>query len=119
MLEASCHCGAITIGMPRTPRTLTECNCSLCRRYAVLWAYYQASDVRVRAARGSKSSYLWGSRTTRFVRCRHCGCVTHWEEVTNSPSARIGVNARNLDRKVLQGIRVRHLDGAASWKYLD
>ena len=116
---ASCHCGAITIALPRRPRTLTDCNCSLCRRYGVLWAYYKASDVRVRAARGAQSSYRWAARTTRFVRCRHCGCVTHWEEVKKSGPARMGVNARNLDPQVLQGIRVRHLDGAATWRYLD
>ena len=119
MIEASCHCGAITIRAARTPRTLTECNCSLCRRYGVLWAYYPAGDVQVRVARGSKSSYLWGPRSTRFVRCRHCGCVTHWEEVKKSPSARVGVNARNLDPQVLKRLRIRHLDGAATWKYLD
>ncbi len=119
MIEASCHCGSIKIEVPRTPRALTDCNCSICRRYGVLWAYYKARDVRVRGTRGSMSSYLWGPRTTRFVRCRNCGCVTHWEEVKTSGLRRIGVNARNLDPGVLKNVRIRHLDGASTWKYLD
>jgi hypothetical protein len=36
-----------------------------------------------------------------------------------SASGRLGVNARNLEPGTLQSMRVRHLDGAATWKYLD
>jgi hypothetical protein len=119
MIEASCHCGSITIDIPRKPRTVTDCNCSICRRYGVLWAYYKARDVRVRGTRSSMSSYLWGERSIRFVRCRHCGCVTHWAEVRKSASGRVGVNARNLDSGILKSVRIRHLDGALTWKFLD
>jgi hypothetical protein len=37
----------------------------------------------------------------------------------NSASARVGVNARNLDPGTLKSVRIRHLDGALTWKYLD
>jgi hypothetical protein len=119
MLETSCHCGAIRIGIPRKPRSLTDCNCSICRRYAPLWAYYSAPTVRIQAARGASDAYLWGDRRIRFVRCGNCGCVTHWEAAQSPRTRRMGVNCRNLDPAVLGGIRVRHLDGAASWKFLD
>jgi hypothetical protein len=29
------------------PSEVTECNCSICRRYGVLWAYYPPNQVRV------------------------------------------------------------------------
>ena len=113
MIEALCHCGAVRIELARRPRTVTECNCSICRRYGTLWAYYQAKDVRVCAARGSISAYVWGDRTIRFVRCTTCGCVTHWQAVKRSTTSRLGVNARNLDPGTLHGMRVRYRDGAA------
>jgi hypothetical protein len=119
MIEASCHCGSIRIEIPRKPRTVTDCNCSICRRYGVLWAYYNAKEIRVRAKRGSMSAYLWGEKSLRFVRCRHCGCVTHWAEARKSGPGRVGVNARNLDPTVWKTVRIRRLDGASSWKYLD
>jgi hypothetical protein len=119
MIEASCHCGSVRIDIPRKPRALTACNCSICRRYGALWAYFNASEVTIRGARAAASSYLWGDRSIRFVRCRKCGCITHWLEAGKSHSGRIGVNARNLDPEILQKIRIRRLDGAASWKYLD
>ena len=117
MIEAVCHCGALKIEVPRKPRNVTDCNCSICRRYGVLWAYYPAADVTIRGT--ARSSYQWGPKTTRFVRCRRCGCLTHWEEVGKSARPRVGVNARNFRPELLKSLRVRHLDGADTWKYLD
>jgi hypothetical protein len=119
MVDASCHCGAVRIELPRKPRLATECNCSICRRYGALWSYYRASDVHIHASPERLASYLWGPRSTRFMRCEHCGCVTHWEEARPSNIPRIGVNVRNLDPGMLAGTRIRHLDGASTWKYLD
>ena len=119
MIEGSCHCGAVRIEIPRKPRTLTDCNCSLCRRYATLWAYYKAKDVRVRGARGSLSAYMWGERSLRIVRCRTCGCVTHWQAARNPAAARMGVNLRNFAPDLVKSVRIRHLDGASTWKWLD
>lgn len=118
MLIARCHCGAVTVEVPRRPRTLTECNCSICRRYGTLWAYYKAAEVKVAAKRGATDGYTWGERTIRFVRCGQCGCVTHWERVRPGPEARMGVNARNFDPAELGRVRTRLLDGADTWKYL-
>ena len=44
MVESSCHCGAITLRIDTAPETVTDCNCSICRRYGVLWAYYRPSQ---------------------------------------------------------------------------
>ena len=119
MLTASCHCGAVRIEVPRKPRRLTDCNCSICRRYGALWAYYKAGEVRVIAGSGATADYSWGDRTLKFVRCRTCGCVTHWERIGSKADSKLGVNARNFNPDDIASVRVRHLDGADSWKYLD
>ncbi len=119
MLSAICHCGAVRIEVPRKPETLTDCNCSICRRYGTLWAYYKRSEVCVNGAPGSAAEYVWGDKTLKFVRCRTCGCVTHWEPVEPNGDAKIGVNARNFEPDVIIGVRIRLLDGASTWKYLD
>jgi hypothetical protein len=119
MLTASCHCGAVKIEVPRRPRRLTDCNCSICRRYGARWAYYQAPQVRIIAARGATASYSWGDRFLKFVRCANCGTVTHWQQSRGGNQARMGVNARNFEPGALGSVRVRRLDGAATWKYLD
>jgi hypothetical protein len=44
--------------------------------------------------------------------------VTHYER-PRSPERKIGVNVRNVDPEILGPVRIRRLDGAATWKYLD
>ena len=119
MLTGTCHCGAVRLVLPRRPRSLTACNCSICRRYGTLWAYYKAGTVRVEHARGATSAYLWGDRRLKFVRCARCGCVTHWERSRRTPASRTGVNARLFEPELLRDVRIRLLDGAKTWKYLD
>jgi len=115
-IESSCDCGAVRLTMARTPEEVTDCNCSLCRRYGALWAYYAPRDVQVRS--GETDIYTRGPRHIEFHRCKHCGCITHWSAVDRSRE-HMGVNARLMEPEVLQQARLRHLDGAGSWKYLD
>jgi hypothetical protein len=118
MLVASCHCGAVKVQVPRRPRTLTDCNCSICRRYGARWAYFRAADVTIEARRGATAAYVWGDRSLRFVRCSTCGCVTHWEPTKRTSKSRMGVNARNFEPSQLGRVRIRMLDGADTWKFL-
>jgi hypothetical protein len=119
MITASCHCGAVQVTVPRRPRRLTSCNCSICRRIGGLWAYYRVSDVKVVGHPGRTTGYAWGDKTLRFVRCRRCGCVMHWEPLKPGARDRMGVNARNFEPRVIESARVRRFDGASTWKFLD
>ena len=117
MIQAACHCGAVALDLAEAPSEVTECNCSICRRYGVLWAYYAPEDVEVRADNGT-DRYLWNDRSIAFHRCRTCGCVSHWSAVDPARN-RMGVNARLIAPEIVGGARVRHLDGAVSEEYLD
>lgn len=119
MLTGSCHCGRVRVEVPRRPRTLTSCNCSICRRYGTLWAYYRASDVRLVSVPGATESYAWGRKALKFVRCATCGCVMSWVRARARKENHMGVNARNLDPAIIDSVRIRRLDGASTWKYLD
>ncbi len=116
MIESSCHCGAVRLKIDRAPEEVLDCNCSICRRYGALWAYYLPKDVQV--PDGATDIYLCGARKTEFHRCKHCGCLTHWAP-TDKARDRMGVNARLMAPEVLAQARVRHLDGADTWKLLD
>lgn len=108
-VEALCHCGAVRLVLPAAPVEVTECNCSICRRLGVLWAYYDPAEVATPRP-GLTDTYGWDDRAIAFHRCPVCGCATHWSPVT-APPTRMGVNARLLDPGFLAGARVRHLDG--------
>ena len=118
MLTAICHCGAVRMTIPRRPRSVTGCNCSIRRRYGVLWGYYKASEVQVTAADGAQHQYRCADNVLRFSRCGHCGCVTHWEHLHPTDASRMGVNMRHFDPAALGPMRIRLLDGADTWKYV-
>ena len=48
MIEGSCHCGDVRWSFEGVPDSATACNCTVCRRYGVLWAYdYENEGIRV------------------------------------------------------------------------
>ncbi|MDE2367766.1 MAG: hypothetical protein KGN16_02260 [Burkholderiales bacterium] len=81
-----------------------------------LWAYYDVDEVKVVGHPERTDEYMQGDRTLRVVRCRHCGCTTHWEPLDRSRFRRVGVNIRNFDPAVIGDVRIRLLDGADTWK---
>ena len=113
MLTATCHCGAVEVTVPRKPRTITDCNCSICTKYGVLWAYYKESTVQLPTKAKTTHEYIWGRKHQRFVRCANCGCIMYWQRLAPHPQNNVGVNARNFEPAILHSIRVRPLDGAA------
>jgi hypothetical protein len=117
-LSGQCHCGAIALTIPARPQTATLCNCSICRRLGALWAYFPVSAVRITGDRVHGEGYVQGDRKLRVVRCRHCGCVTHWEPLQPGADGRMAVNLRNFDPAALEGLQLRRFDGAVSWRYV-
>ena len=121
MFTASCHCGAVVVEIDRKPRKLTQCNCSLCRRYGALWAYSQRKSRRVLADDGRLAMYSWRNNRFEFYRCATCGCVTHYERSNKRPdgSDMGAVNLRNIDDpSIIVHLPIRLLDGAGSWTVL-
>ena len=112
MIEASCHCGAVTLTAPAKPSEVTECNCSICRRTGAVLAYYSPKDVRVS---GATDIYMWGDRMIEFHRCKVCGVFTHWTAVDKSYD-RMGVNVRLMAPELLTDLRIPKFDGADTWR---
>lgn len=112
MIEVSCHCGAVKLGIQTAPEEVNECNCSICRRYGALWAYYAPAQVQIIAAKGAMDCYCWGDKSIGFHRCLDCGCVTHWAAF-DPHVPHMGVNARLMAPEVLAAARLHHSDGAS------
>ena len=109
MIEASCDCGGVRIEIDASPATLTDCNCSICRRYGALWAYYMRPQVRVM---GATTIYLRGDKWLEFHHCVTCRCLTHWQAVDKA-AQRMGVNARLMAPDVVAATPIVKFDGAS------
>lgn len=118
MPELTCHCGAVRIEVETAPSEVTDCNCSICRRFGVLWAYYPIVHVTFASPPQATDVYLWGKKTIAFHRCKTCGCLTHGSP-TDKSGTEMGVNARLLAPDILTKARIRRFDGADTWRYLD
>lgn len=94
MLEGSCHCGAVRWRFYGIPESATACNCTLCRRYGVLWVYDHDGE-RIRVS-GQTRVYARARRTIGFHFCADCGCVAYWRAVLpgEDQRRRIAVNLR-------------------------
>ncbi|MFK8043835.1 GFA family protein [Congregibacter sp.] len=119
MPEASCHCGAIKITLAITPETLVQCTCSVCRRYGAQWAFLDTETTSVKAAPGSLVSYIWGDKQIAFQHCANCGCMTHYDSLSEEQPKRVAVNGRMLAAEVTQDLKLRTFDGAETWQFLD
>jgi hypothetical protein len=120
MVEASCHCGAVRIEAPAAPPWVLDCNCSHCRLFGNLWAYYPQRDLRF-STPDNTFIYMWGDRMLEFHHCRTCGCFTHFTVAgTDDPPHDIGVNARlirGLDPKTVPVVQKNNGNDGVFWTH--
>lgn len=118
MLEGTCHCGAVRWTMEHVPESATACNCTVCRRYGVLWAYgYEGEDIRVS---GPTQAYVRGDRQLGFHFCPSCGCVAYWRSLEAGADGRrrIAVNLRLTEPGPVAAVPIDHFDGLDSFSDL-
>jgi len=110
MLQGACHCGAVQWQLDEVPESATACNCSVCRRYGVLWAYdYEGEGIRVS---GETRAYV-RAKALGFHFCPVCACVAYWRalEANAEGRRRIAVNLRLTEPEAVAHIPVDHFDG--------
>ena len=112
MLQGSCHCGAVTWNWKHAalPEGATACNCTVCRRYGVLWIYdFENEGISVA---GSTKPYLRGGGV-EFHFCPNCGCVAYWrgQQLTPEGKRRIAVNLRLSEPGPIARVPIDHFDG--------
>jgi hypothetical protein len=117
MLQGSCHCGAVLWRFEAMPESATACNCTVCRRYGVFWAYdFEGEGIRVS---GRTQAYVRGE-SIEFHFCPVCGCVAYWR--ARAPDAtgrrRIAVNLRLSEPEAVATIPIDHFDGLESFEDL-
>jgi hypothetical protein len=118
VIHGSCRCGAVRWQFDGDPGGATACNCTICRRYGVLWIYdYENERIRVS---GRTQVYVPGE-TIEFHFCPVCGCVTHWHsrQADADGRRRTAVNVRLAeDPASVASLPIDHFDGLVSFEDL-
>lgn len=113
-----CHCGAVHWKFHGDIPDATICNCTVCRRYGVLWAYgHNGHDIHVDDPESTLSAYICGSRSISFNFCRRCGCLVSWLGLRAGKDGRtrIAVNLRLAEPEDVAGIALQRFDGLHSF----
>jgi hypothetical protein len=111
MIAGTCHCRAVGWQFAGTPESATACNCTVCRRYGVMWAYdYEGERIHVS---GKTQAYVWGDQSIGFHFCPSCGCVAYWRALQPGKDGRrrIAVNLRLAEPGSVATIIMDHFDG--------
>ncbi len=110
MINGSCHCGSVKWVFRGSPDGATACNCTVCRRYGVLWAYdYENEGI---SSEGPTQSYIRGD-WIEFHFCPTCGCVAFWRSIQADENGRkrMAVNLRLAEPEAVATIPIDHFDG--------
>jgi len=120
-IKGSCHCGATTFEVRETPRSVTQCTCSICSKRGALWAYYTPADVKLELPDETDTIYRWRTKTVEHHFCSRCGCTTFTKSPdwsTGKPdfdNPRIAINARLFDDIDAASLPVEVIDGKNLW----
>lgn len=117
MLEGSCDCGQVRWRFDGVPEGATACNCTVCRRYGVLWAYdFEGEGIHVS---GPTTAYVRGHKSLGFHFCPTCGCVAYWRaRQPHEGRRRIAVNLRLAEPDAVADIPIDHFDGLGKFEDL-
>jgi hypothetical protein len=114
MLTGTCHCGTLQWTFDGVPESATACNCTLCRRYGVLWIYdFEGERIKIS---GPSAVYTRNDTTKPVLEihfCGSCGCVICWRGLRLDADGRrrIAVNLRLTEPGPVAHIPIDHFDG--------
>lgn len=111
-IVATCHCGNTTLIVKKLQDTITQCNCSICRRLASKWMYFKSDEVTVSFKSHESKTYIWGDKEIVFHHSPLCGCSTHYTGTLCSELDRIAINANMLKPKLIENLEIRRFNGA-------
>ena len=121
MLKGTCHCGGAHWTLEGDPGSITACNCTLCRRYGVLWAYdYVDERIRVAGPMSAYTSPHTPNPSLEILFCPTCACVFAWRGLRTGADGRrrIAVNVRLAPPERVADLPIDHFDGLETFEDL-
>ncbi len=121
MLTGTCHCDALRWTFDGMPDSATACNCTLCRRYGVLWIYdYEGERIKVTGPTAVYTRKGKPKPSLEIHFCASCGCVACWRglEVDANGRRRIAVNVRLAEPASVARLPIDHFDGLDAFEDL-
>lgn len=77
--SGSCHCGRVKFQIKTDDifKDVYRCDCSLCKKKAILMKAEQKDQFKVIAGHNDLLSYKWNKQIAEHFFCGNCGVYTH------------------------------------------
>jgi hypothetical protein len=109
--QGSCHCGRVRFRVAGEIAEVTDCNCSICRRKAMLMWFVPREALVLDTPEGDIATYTFNAHVIRHRFCPTCGIHVFGEVTGPDGIARAAVNARCLDDVDLAALTVNQYNG--------
>lgn len=95
--QGGCHCGKVRfeVALDGPGGDLYRCNCSLCRRKAIIMMPMPKEAFALTAGAGNLAVYQWNKNIAAHYFCTSCGVYTHHRR--RSDPSQIAINYACLD----------------------
>jgi hypothetical protein len=111
--EGGCHCGAVRFRVAVERYEALECNCSMCRRKAILHLIVPQERFTLQRGAEALATYRFNTGIAQHRFCTTCGI--HPFYTPRSHPDCIDVNVRCLDGDAPSRFRIIPFDGA-NWE---
>ena len=108
--EGSCHCGRIAFEVEGEVADVFDCNCSICRRKAMLMWAVPRTAFQLTTSPDAVSTYTFNTHSIQHSFCAHCGVSVFGQG--ERPQPMTAVNLRCVPSVDLDALQVTHVDGA-------
>ena len=108
-MDGGCHCGRVRFRVSADLESVTECNCSICRKKAFLHLIVPPENFELLSGKDDLATYEFNTRTAKHTFCKYCGI--HPFYVPRSDPNKIDVNVRCVDGIDLAAIAPKKFDG--------
>ena len=88
-----------------------DCNCSICRKRGVLWAYVGADGFKLLSGEDALTDYQFNKKTIHHLFCETCGVGSFSKGQSGDGSEGFGINVRCLDYVEMETLTVTPFDG--------
>jgi len=95
MYHGSCHCGRVKYTAKLDLTTLTQCNCSICRKKGTIHQRIPPEDFELLSGENDLTLYQFDSKEAKHLFCKNCG-IHSFSHPRFDPS-KITINVRTLD----------------------
>jgi hypothetical protein len=112
--QGSCHCGAVKFSVDaEIPTEAMSCNCSICRRKAMLMAFFPIAKFKLSQGEGALQSYQFNKHRLSHWFCKTCGIHTFAGGIGPDGNEMRAVNLRCVPEASLDALKIQQFDGAS------